>query len=101
MAAFYWTPPSADALAKAGLRSRPSLFKRPAIEIWPDLAAAFDLFARNHTQWRVGAGGPVGLDYGVLYSDMDRRGLDLSEQDEIMGTLRNIERAALEFLHKS
>ena len=71
------------------------------IEVWPDLAPAFDLFARNHTQWRVGAGGPVGLDYAVLYSDMDRRGLELVEQDEIMGALRRIERAALEFLHKS
>ncbi|ADP17337.1 hypothetical protein AXYL_04017 [Achromobacter xylosoxidans A8] len=101
MAAFYWTPPSAEALAKAGLRFRPSLFKRPAVEVWADLAPAFDLFARNHTQWRVGAGGPVGLDYNALYSDMDRRGVDLAQQDEIMGTLRSIERAALEFLHKS
>ncbi|MFE0784060.1 MULTISPECIES: DUF1799 domain-containing protein [Pseudomonadota] len=101
MAAFYWTPPSAEALARAGLRSRPSLFNRPAIEVWPDLAPAFDLFARNHTQWRVGAGGPVGLDYTTLYADMDRRSLLPSEQDEIMGALRRIERAALEFLHKS
>lgn len=101
MAAFYWTPPSAEALAKAGIRSQPSNFKRPAIEIWPDYAEAFSLFARNSSQWRVGAGGPVGLDYGVLYTDMDLHGIERGRWPMLMDLLRQIERAALEFIHKS
>lgn len=101
MAAFYWSPPSADALALAGLRSRPALFKRPKVEVWPESADAFALFVRNHTQWRVGTGGPIGLDYGVLYADLKAHGFKRKQQREIMGDLRNIERAALEFLHKS
>lgn len=36
------------------------------IEVWPDNADAVRLFAAMLTQWRVGAAGPVGLDYGVL-----------------------------------
>ena len=101
MAAFYWEPPSADALALAGIRSRPGLFRRPPVEVWPELADAFALFVRNQTQWRVGAGGPVGLDYGVLYADLKAHGVKRKRQGEIMGALRSIERAALEFLHKS
>jgi len=101
VAAFYWAPPSADALAKAGIRSKAALFKRPPIEIWADLAEAFALFARNQTQWRVGSGGPIGLDYSVLYADLKLRGFRQKQQRRVMDRLRIIERAALEFLHKS
>lgn len=99
--AFYWAPPSAEALAKAGIRSRPSLFRRPEIELWPEHAPAFELFTRNSTQWRVGAGGPVGLDYTVIYADMDLHAIDRGQQRDLMDLLRQIERAALEFIHKS
>lgn len=101
MAAFYWTPPSANALALAGIRSRPSLFRPPAVELWPEHVQGFQLFARNQTQWRVGGGGPIGLDYGVLYSDLDRLGMPQKEQTTVMEVLRRIEREALELLHKS
>jgi len=101
VAAFYWTPPSADALALAGLRSRPALFKRPPIEVWPDLVDAFALFERNQTQWRMGGWGPIGLDYTALVVDLKLRGFRRKRQRQIMDKLRMIERAALEFLHKS
>lgn len=101
MAAFYWTPPSAQALALAGIRSRPSLFKRPSVEVPPELADAFALFVRNQTQWRVGAGGPVGLDYLAMYADLQLHGVPRKRQRQVMEMLRMIERAALEYLHKS
>lgn len=69
--------------------------------MWPDLADAFALFARNQTQWRVGSGGPIGLDYTVLYADLKLRGIRQKQQRRVMDQLRIIERAALEFLHKS
>lgn len=83
----------------AGLKL--SDFPRPCVELWPDHVLAFNLFTRNYTQWRVGAGGPIGLDYGVLYHDLDRQELSKTEQQEIMDVLRIIERAALEIFHKS
>lgn len=76
-------------------------FPRPCVELWLDHVPAFTLFTRNYTQWRVGAGGPIGLDYGVLYHDLDRQELPNAEQQEIMDVLRIIERAALEIFHKS
>jgi hypothetical protein len=99
VAAFLWEPPSAATLAKAGLKLRN--FPRPTAELWQEHVPAFSLFTRNHTQWRVGAGGPVGLDYGVLYLDLDCAGVPKRERREIMDVLRIIERAALEILHKS
>jgi len=101
VAAFYWTPPSATALALAGIRSRPALFKRPVPEVLPELADAFALFIRNQTQWRVGAGGPIGLDYLALQADLRLRGVRRKRQRQVMDMLRMVERAALEFLHKS
>ncbi|WP_255593400.1 DUF1799 domain-containing protein [Achromobacter sp. ES-001] len=92
-------PPSAATLAMAGLSV--SDFPRPCVELWLDHVPAFTLFTRNYTQWRVGAGGPIGLDYGVLYHDLDRQELPNAEQQEIMDVLRIIERAALEIFHKS
>lgn len=83
----------------AGLRL--SDFPQPVAELWLEHVPAFNLFRRNHTQWRVGAGGPIGLDYGTLYHDMDRQEIPMAEQREIMDVLRIIEREALEILHKS
>lgn len=36
------------------------------IEVWPDCWPAFTLFEAMSTQWRVGMGGAVGLDYNSL-----------------------------------
>ncbi|UDG74220.1 DUF1799 domain-containing protein [Achromobacter sp. 77] len=99
MAAFLWEPPSAATLAKAGLK--PRYFQRPTVELWQEHVPAFNLFTRNYTQWRVGTGGPIGLDYGVLFHDLDRQELSRAEQQEIMDDVRIIERAALEIFHKS
>jgi hypothetical protein len=36
------------------------------IEIWPDVWPGFSLFEAISTQWRVGTGGAIGLDYNTL-----------------------------------
>jgi len=36
------------------------------IEVWPDIWPAFVLFEAMSTQWRVGMGGAIGLDYQTL-----------------------------------
>lgn len=71
----------------------------PPVGLWPDLAEPFSLFVRNHTQWRVGPGGVVGLDYLVFFRELDR--LPQQDQDETMDVIRLIERFALEHIYKS
>ncbi|WP_434642629.1 DUF1799 domain-containing protein [Achromobacter piechaudii] len=101
MAAFYWEPPSADALALAGVRSRPALFRRPTVELWPEHADAFSVFIRNCTQWRMGNGGPIGLDYVAVHADLALYGIEPAKRPGVMNVVRQVERAALELLHKS
>lgn len=48
----------------------------------------------------MGPGGPVGLDYNVIYHELDRRGLAGDPYDEMMAALRVIESTALEEIHK-
>ncbi|MNC53022.1 hypothetical protein D3C75_1024020 [compost metagenome] len=36
------------------------------VEVWADIWPAFLLFEAMSTQWRVGAGGAIGLDYLAL-----------------------------------
>lgn len=97
MAAFYWTPPADNALAASGMRRED--FHAPVAALWPDLADPFFLFARNHTQWRVGPGGVVGLDYLVFFRELEC--LPREEQEEVMDVIRLIERFALEHIYKS
>jgi hypothetical protein len=58
--------------------------------------ASHRTFSRVATQWRVGAGGPIGLDYNVVYRELEREALDGDQHDEVMAAIRIIERAALE-----
>jgi hypothetical protein len=51
------------ALAAAGAADEPA---DDGLAVWPDNADAVRLFAAMLTQWRIGHGGPIGLDYGVL-----------------------------------
>ena len=53
------------------------------------------MFERLCTQWRMGSGGPVGLDYCAAYPLMDRMGLESAEWDDLFDDLRLMERAAL------
>lgn len=69
--------------------------------LWHDNWPSIELFTRYSTQWRVGAGGPVGLDYTVIFHDLDRRGLSADEYDDMMAAVRIIEQAALDEIHKS
>ena len=69
--------------------------------MWPENQPAIDLFIRNSTQWRAGAGGIYGLDYTVIYHELDRQGLSREDYDEVMASIRVIEDAALKEIHKT
>ena len=44
------------------------------VEVWPENWPAVDLFCAMRGQWREGLSGPRGLDYGVLFQLLDRKG---------------------------
>ncbi len=67
--------------------------------VWPENWPAVHLFTQFATQWRVGPGGAVGLDYGVIFHELDRRALAAADYDDLMDSLRTIESAALDALH--
>ena len=65
------------------------------VEVWPDNHAAFILFNNLGTQWRIGMGGPTGLDYAAVYPLLDRAAKDPQEWDEMFSDIQVMEGAAL------
>ncbi|AVG17026.1 hypothetical protein CFN79_14840 [Chromobacterium vaccinii] len=65
------------------------------VEVWPDNWQAVHLLNRMSTQWRVGFGGAVGLDYNVLYRMMDRLGLVPEEYDQMEADIQMMEQEVL------
>ena len=63
--------------------------------MWPDNHAAFILFNNLSTQWRIGMGGPTGLDYAAVYPLLDRAAKDPQEWDELFSDIQVMESAAL------
>lgn len=83
-------------LAVFGLQ--PSDYK--PFEVWPENWAAFNLFASLCTQWRVGPAGATGLDYMVLYRELDDLGLTGEERAHMKADIRELEAGALEAMHE-
>lgn len=70
------------------------------VEIWPENVLAINVFCAMSTQWRIGMGGPTGLDYGVLESVMRLSGVPASERSEVFDSIRILETAALETMRE-
>lgn len=65
------------------------------IELWPDNEPAVMVLVQMGTQWRVGMGGPVGLDYAALPFVMRVSGIPRADWPGIFEDLRVLENAAL------
>lgn len=65
------------------------------MEVWPENWRVFVLFSRLRTQWRIGMGGPTGLDYAAVYPLLDRAAKDPQEWDELFSDIQVMEGAAL------
>ncbi|WP_431357579.1 DUF1799 domain-containing protein [Pseudomonas putida] len=65
------------------------------VEVWPDAWPAFCLFEALGTQWRLGPGGPSGLDYAAIPSTAKMIGLKRRELSEAFHDLRAMESEAL------
>lgn len=82
-----------DELAAFGFL--PEDYEQDTLEIWPENEASISLFSSVSTQWRVGSAGPIGLDYNVLFTLMDRMRLSPQEFDFMFEDIRFIENCAL------
>ncbi|MFJ2989952.1 DUF1799 domain-containing protein [Collimonas sp. NPDC087041] len=65
------------------------------IEIWPDNLQAFEVFRAISTQWRVGPGGAVGLDYNLLPFVFRLQGIQEERQSDLFEDIRVLENEAL------
>lgn len=64
-------------------------------EVWSDNWPAFLLFEAMSTQWRVGMGGAVGLDYSAIKPVASMIGLKRAELSQAFPDLRMMEAEAL------
>ena len=67
----------------------------PPTEVWADVMPSVDVFIAMTTQWRVGAAGPVGLDYAALPEVWRRLKVPPGERDRVFDDLRLMEAEAL------
>ena len=68
-----------------------------AVEIWPENLRAYELFYGLRKQWNIAPmGGPIGLNFLVAYSRMDRMELTRDEYNQLDADLQVMEDAALE-----
>lgn len=71
------------------------------VEVWPDAWPAFRLFDAMGTQWRVGPGGPSGLDYTAIPTAASMLGMKRRDLTEIFPDLRVMEVEALAVMAES
>ncbi|MFG0323714.1 DUF1799 domain-containing protein [Pseudomonas sp. zjy_15] len=89
----YEQGPSAEQLAFLGLTLDD--METEAVEVWPDAWPAFCLFEALGTQWRLGPGGPSGLDYAAIPGTAKMIGLTSRELSETFDDVRVMESEAL------
>lgn len=73
----------------------------PPTDVWPDNVCAVNVFVSMSTQWRVGANGPTGLDYGALPQVMRMIGVAAKDRLEAFDAVRTMESVALEIMRKA
>lgn len=89
----YEAGPSDEHLAAFGM-SRADV-QDEEFEVLPDLWPAFTAFNAMSTQWRVGMGSPVGLDYGVIRDVTALLGFTKKQTARLFPDLRVMEAEAL------
>lgn len=66
--------------------------------VFPDVWPSVGLFRDMNTQWRVGPGGVVGLDYNALDAVMKFRGIADDEISQRFDDIQIMESAAIELI---
>lgn len=69
------------------------------VEIWPENDGAVQAFAVLARQWRIGPGGPFGLDYSAVPFVLEMAGVPRDEWKTFFSDIRVMEDEALKVLH--
>ena len=69
-----------------------------AVEVWPENLQAVNTFIAMSTQWRTGAMGATGLDYGALPAVLRMTGIRRVEWPDVLDGLRIMEAEALKIM---
>ena len=94
----YASGPSDKELEAFGL-AREDVMDNSVVEIWEENWVPFLIFKDLVRQWRIGMGGPTGLDYNTLYSTMTL--MNVIKPLDMLDDIRLMESAALtEILRK-
>ena len=65
-------------------------------EIWPDMAAAVEVFSAMSDQWNVGPGGVIGLRFEALPVILDAHEIPLQARKGLIADVQIMGRAAVE-----
>jgi hypothetical protein len=90
--------PSVEEMRLAGFE--PEDYVDDVFEVWPENWDAALLFSSIGNQWRTGMAGPVSLDYGVLFTRMDRLKVPDDEYEQLFSDVRELEASALQVFKK-
>lgn len=87
--------PTAEEMAASGFT--PEDYALDDVEVWPENWAAWSAFCDVSGQWRMSAmGGAIALDYGPVFTRLDRLRLSADDWEAMFQDVRVIEAAALE-----
>jgi Phage related hypothetical protein (DUF1799) len=64
--------------------------------LWPECLLSWRCWMSVQSQWRVGMGGPTGLDYAGVRAYLELAGLRKRERSEVFADLVLMERVTLE-----
>lgn len=97
----YDSGPSDEELAAIGLM-REDVLDTSDVEVWPENWMPYAIFCEVASQWRMGPGGPVGLDLNVVFRVMDLfKVKGRRKQVDLLRSIRVMESAALKQMSRS
>jgi hypothetical protein len=96
----YYRIPTAAELVDEPYTQQDFIDAQETVEVWDENWDVLHLFAKFDTQWRMGFGGPIGLDMLVFLHELDRKKVPEDDYDEMLWKLGVIENAALKQLNK-
>ncbi len=94
----YDSGPSEEELAAIGLL-REDVTDTSDFGVWPENWIPFQVFSEVSTQWRMGSGGPVGLDYGAVQWVMKL--VKVKKKLDTLHAIRVLESSAIRQMSKS
>lgn len=84
----------------AGSGFCPEDYEIDPVDLWPENEPAINLFLTLSSQWRMGTGGAIGLDYTPFFARMERMRLTDEAYDQLFEDIRVIESEALVHINR-